>query len=94
MKNEKNYAGQRFSINLNMKIVLDVSDDTNISDILKTIYLLLDDEKEIDNKEIFEWSSDRKKFKADIVDEGTKIENWQITDITDLYWSSPEKEPK
>lgn len=94
MKNEKNYAGQRFSINLNMKIVVDVSDDTNISDILKTIYLMLNDEKEIDNKEIFEWSSDRKKFNASIIDAGTKIENWQITDITDLYWSSPKKEPK
>lgn len=71
---EKQFAGQRFRVNLTMTIDVDVLADTKIYEAMERLQLMLDNYEREDGQRI----------SAHLVQ--SQLEDWNVTNVTDLYW--------
>jgi hypothetical protein len=70
---EKKFAGKRFSVNLRMKIEVDVFADSQIYEAIELLYLMLENNGEVS---------------AHLME--SEIEDWGVTNVTNLYWEDVE----
>jgi hypothetical protein len=70
---EKNFAGQRFTVNLRVKVKVDVYSRTQIYEAIERLYLMLDnDERE------------GQTISAHLME--SEIEDWGVSNVTNLIW--------